>query len=567
MICCCLRRCSLPLLVFLFSLCPAPGAQFYNDWAATRFNDIPAQSGSTNDPDGDGEVNLVEFAYGTDPRSPGGLTNAVTPRFGSASGANGVFTVEILERAGHQPGVQIDLYLSANLTNWFRPWWRRVTTNSQPADPPGSVRESFTTRLPGTNMWFVRSAVKLLEPGPAVAKYYVATNGNDSNAGTNIAQPLATLYKVVSVANPGDLIYVRGGTYRTNRVLTISRNGSAASPIRLRAYPGEKPILDFSTQTFGTRAINLQANRWHIYGFEILGAGDNGMNITGRSNTIELCVFHDCRDTGLQIASPGSSNLVLNCDSYRNFDTETVDSMGNPTPGENADGFAPKLAGLGANNVFRGCRAWENSDDGWDMFAAPNPVLLDNCWSFRNGSNVVNDPLYTGDGNGFKLGGIDNTTKVPIPAPHRVVNCVSFSNTHHGFDQNNNSAGMTLDQNTAWHNGLLSGLNFSLNHGTVTQGVHVVRNNLSIDGGVDFATANLTNNSWQLITSPAANTGDVLGVDESFALAPRRDDGGLPEVPFLRPVPLGRLVNQGVNFGQPFAGAAPDLGAFESPEW
>jgi len=558
----CLRRVFLALLALFSSFSCGFGAQFYNDWAAAHFSDIPAQSGTTNDPDGDGESNLTEFAFGTDPRVADGIAGAMTPISGALPETNGVFRVEILEREGHQPGAQIDLYLSADLAHWFRPWWLRTVTNSQPADPPGSIRESFMTVLPGTNVWFVRSAVKLFEPGPAAAKYYVATNGNDSNPGTNIAQPFRTLYKIAAIANPGDLIYVRGGIYRTNRVLSLNRSGTAAAPIHLFAYPGEHPVLDFSPQTFSSanRGITLSASYWHLYGFEVMGAGDNGLNISGRSNRVELCVFHDCRDTGLQISSPGSSNLVLNCDSFHNFDTDTH--------GENADGFAPKLAGLGPNNVFRGCRAWENADDGWDCFAAPNPVLIDTCWAFRNGFNVVNDPAYAGDGNGFKLGGIDGTTQVPIPAPHHLINSISFGNTHHGIDQNNNSAGLTIDNTTTWHNGTISGDNINLNHGAVTQGVHVVRNNLSLVGTTNFASSSvLTSNSWQVIIAPPASTADVLSVDESFALAPRRDDGNLPDVPFLRPVPLGRLVNRGTNYGGEFIGALPDLGAYESPEW
>jgi hypothetical protein len=56
-------------------------------------------------------------------------------------------------------------------------------------------------------------------------------------------------------------------------------------------------------------------------------------------------------------------------------------------------------------------------------------------------------------------------------------------------------------------------------------------------------------------------------VDAVLAKAPRRDDGGLPEVPFLRPVPTGRLVNKGIDLGEPYSGSAPDLGAFETSEW
>src|SRR5205823_4750839 len=154
------------------------------------------------------------------------------------------------------------------------------------------------------------------------------------------------------------------------------------------------------------------------------------------------------------IYQPGKNNLILNCDSYRNYDAITH--------GQNADGFCAKFA-IGPGNIFRGCRSWENSDDGWDFWQAPNAVLVENCWAFRNGINYWNDPSFTGNGNGFKLGGNF------YAGPHRVVNCVAFGNTQNGYDQNNNTAGLTLDNNTAWSN---VANNFNLNHGTTTQGVH-----------------------------------------------------------------------------------------------
>ena len=134
-----------------------------------------------------------------------------------------------------------------------------------------------------------------------------------------------------------------------------------------------------------------------------------------------------------------------------------------------------------------------------------------------------------------------------------------------GFDQNNNIAGQTLDNDTSWSN---FGVNFNLNHGVNTNS-HVLRNNLSFAGhGSDsFRTGSLlTNNGWQVL-SPAPGTGDVLSVDYSLATGPRRDDGGLPDISFMRPIPTGRLVNQGVNYGNPFIGSAPEIGVFESPEW
>ena len=54
------------------------------------------------------------------------------------------------------------------------------------------------------------SILMLCLPAMLAAKdYYVATNGNDSHAGTKEA-PFATLAKAQSVVQPGDTVYIRG---------------------------------------------------------------------------------------------------------------------------------------------------------------------------------------------------------------------------------------------------------------------------------------------------------------------------------------------------------------------
>ena len=46
----------------------------------------------------------------------------------------------------------------------------------------------------------------------SAAEYYVATNGNDANAGS-LAAPFASMQRVQKAAVAGDAVYVRGGTY------------------------------------------------------------------------------------------------------------------------------------------------------------------------------------------------------------------------------------------------------------------------------------------------------------------------------------------------------------------
>jgi hypothetical protein len=72
--------------------------------------------------------------------------------------------------------------------------------------------------------------------------YYVATNGKDTNAGTE-ALPFLTVNKGVSVLRPGDTLLVKEGVYREELWNTIPTGTSWQQPITLRAFPGHQVIL------------------------------------------------------------------------------------------------------------------------------------------------------------------------------------------------------------------------------------------------------------------------------------------------------------------------------------
>ena len=86
--------------------------------------------------------------------------------------------------------------------------------------------------------------------------------------------------------------------------------------------------------------------------------------------------------------------------------------------------------------MFRGCRAWNNADDGWDLFAADDVVLIEDCWAFLNGTTSQGSSP-SGDGNGFKLGGQPNGAGQG-GAVHQVRRAAAFENRSCGFSLNNN---------------------------------------------------------------------------------------------------------------------------------
>ncbi len=388
------------------------------------------------------------------------------------------------------------------------------------------------------------------------AQIYIAPDGLDTNPGT-IDSSYATFPTALSAAQPGDTIYVRGGTYNLTSTITItaSKNGTAEQMYTLTAYEDEIPLLDFSTQAFGSKGFSHRANYWHIIGLQIMGAGDNGMEINfGSNNIIERCVFYENRDSGLQLSNGSANNQVINCDSYYNADS---------TDYGDADGFAPKLT-VGSGNYFYGCRSWGNCDDGWDGYmrgATDVTTTVENCWTWSNGYlKDGSDPGAQANGNGFKMGGGDNSNADSLMHHFVVINCVAFNNKGKGFDQNNNLGSITLYNCTGYGN-LVA--NYRIQRDLVPGQTMIAKNCASYEGLAQLGTFAVQEaNSW--LEPFVVTTDDFLSLDPDSASSQRQADGSLPEISFLHLAQGSDLIDGGVDLGFPYKGAAPDLGAFES---
>jgi len=382
------------------------------------------------------------------------------------------------------------------------------------------------------------------------SEIYVSPTGSDATGTGTIGNPFKTLSTAINHLPSDSMVYLRSGSYPMSASLNITKIATANKYLKIWAYPGEVPILDFSSQPNGSAdGIKLKGSYTHFKGVIFHGAAHNGLNLSGHHNIIENCVFRDNRNTGLQMGSSSdtisnpSHNLILNCDAYRNYD---------PPIGGNADGFGVKW-NIGSGNVFRGCRAYNNSDDGWDLWMADSSIVIDSCMAFRNGVDIWHSGSFDGNGNGFKLGGNN------VATPHTTKNCVAFDNEGNGgrgFDENNNLAGQTLYNCTAFRN---QGDNYHFNN-TVISGQHIIKNCVSFNGVVSITSGTRTNNSWNGFTVTSA---DFQSFDTLLAVLPRDSNGVIQNTAFLKLTPTSDLIDGGVNVGLPYLGAAPDLGAYE----
>jgi MYXO-CTERM domain-containing protein len=391
---------------------------------------------------------------------------------------------------------------------------------------------------------------------------YVAPDGDDSNSGT-LDQPFATVERAQMAAAPGDTVFIRGGVYRFSGTtaavgVAFTKSGQEGKPIRYFAYPGEVPIFDLFELKPQQRVTGLDVHcNWiHLRGLEVRGVrqlivGDSwGVRIRGDHNVIEQLHVHDNEAPGIFITS-GASNLILNCDSHHNYDPLE--------DGGNADGFG--CHSPGGNNVLRGCRAYENSDDGFDFINAAGTCTVEGSWSFRNGY-IPDTDMAGANGGGFKSGGFGEPPTIPatgVPR-HTIRNNVAFGNRAIGFYANHHPGGIDFYNNTAFDNPA----NFDMRPATGMTTSHKLRNNVSAGGGkaiVNFMGGTDEFNSWTSMVQVTA--ADFMSMDKALALMPRQADGSLPNVPLMQLVAGSDLIDRGQDVGLPFTGSAPDLGAYE----
>lgn len=246
------------------------------------------------------------------------------------------------------------------------------------------------------------------------------------------------IYTAVKTAAPGRTILLKSGTYKLDKTVIVERgiNGTADAKIYMMADPEAttRPVLDFQEKCAG---MILAGDYWYFQGFDVTGSANaqKGIQVSGSYNTVDNVMTYRNGNTGLQISRYKSTdnwedwpshNLILNCTSYLNADAGY----------EDADGFAAKLT-VADGNVFDGCIAAYNADDGWDLFAkvetgAIGQVTIQNCVAFKNGYvlDANGQEVDAGNGNGFKMGGSS------ISGHHMLVNSVSFGNKAKGIDSN-----------------------------------------------------------------------------------------------------------------------------------
>ena len=462
----------------------------------------------------------------------------------------------------------------------------------------------------GVRLW---AAVGILAVAHAYGStYYVAVDGNDLNSGTMVL-PFASLAKANAIVTAGDTVWIRGGVYNIVDTTYVRNDGMSAgiflnksgtsddNRIHYMAYPGEQPIFDFSNLKIGqayshigsvdsimyTPGILIQARYLHLKGLEFRNVpmkyNSNVGVYIARSKHIflEQINSHHNKGAGFFVnekgTGSGGGHYFLNCDSHDNYDPN-----GRQGDGENADGFGVHYQSSGDTTRFYGCRAWWNSDDGWDFISQEFPVIVENSWAMGHGySNYGTAKPANANGNGFKAGSSKTGN-----GRHIIKNCIAWKNKASGFYANHSSVGNYWYNNTAYSNGTAFNMWASTwdesdnrTDGVILTGdkAHIMKNNIAFPNktayiGGDYVSGEY--NTWNLNITSAES--DFLSVDDpsmtitgqdlsliAGMLGPRQSDGSLPDLDFLKLTENSQMIDKGIDVGLSYTGSAPDLGSYE----
>lgn len=425
--------------------------------------------------------------------------------------------------------------------------------------------------------------------------YYVATNGSDSNPGTD-ALPFKTIQKAANTVAAGDTVYIRTGTY--NEFVDIESSGTENNYITFINYNGESVTLT-GGGTLDTVIYIETQNYIRIKGLTIRSTTWGSIVISGCNDIIvEDCTFiHDTAqsESGAIMLYDGTEKCLIQRNIFHITSPNQVDNQhavyrwraggghvfrhntvdtannalqdgwgggpedvtgysqdsdlyGNTIIGANDDGLQPE-----GGNV--NIRVWNNRIENGLMGIGSCPALLGPIYIFRN--VIINKDFYSESGGGgmYKLG---DSSYGRIYSYHNTY--YTTQDSHNGYTVTNGGFGNMVSRNNIIHAGRYT---IEFGHDYDIEDHDFDYDNLYTTDPDRFVKWG----DWKPLSLDAFQSGSGqeshgMSTDSKFA-NPAGGDFTLQET--------SPCIDKGViipgfndaNSPWPYSGTAPDLGAYE----
>jgi parallel beta-helix repeat protein len=289
----------------------------------------------------------------------------------------------------------------------------------------------------------------------------VSPTGSDSNDGRSANTAFRSIGQAARIAQAGDIVDLRGGTYK--EYVVLANSGTADKPIVFAGHPGETVVLDGSavapdpTATPGNAhegLIAITGNYVTVKNLEVTRSAGSGVHIYGSHATVDTIHSHDNFMSGVD-AWKASYGVIENCTIHDNYDRRPNNAT---LDGDNGDGI--HLIGPSTNMTLRNNTIYHNSDDGIDN--------VDTTQSLIEGNRIYNNGYGTGgDGDGVKLGsGAGNIVRGNMAYGNRLTGFVGGETGGNTIDGNTSHDEQWVDFNNAESNNQPTPNVFKNNTGT-----------------------------------------------------------------------------------------------------
>ena len=432
--------------------------------------------------------------------------------------------------------------------------------------------------------------------------YYAAPGAKGDGKSINTPGDLNTLANKTIAG--GDSLFLLDGVYYVTATVDVKNAAGTADKMTfVGAYKDAHPIIDGSKMAYSNNSqsngLRTRKNYVHLKDITVRYTGFKGFLIGGSYNKIENCTAQANVDSGFGVKEADNCTFI-NCDSFDNFDYQQGGTS-SPDFGGNADGFCDKQFS-GGGNTYINCRAWNNSDDGWDLYkrVTSAPIIFINCITYNNSPEYYDftgnprletdkswfdsvegktmktskghiDTWYrthyynNGNKNGFKIGGAGVATDV------EMYRCLAIANTVKGFDQNYTQGNVKLYNCSAYDN--------KANYHFDSEPMKSldIKNSISYysheadytkpkdDWWKDVITVgNYTHssNSWDMAGMAPADA-DFISLEPASSIG-GRDDSGSFNVPTMRLAKGSKFIDAGEVIAgyndNDYKGSKPDLG-------
>jgi parallel beta-helix repeat protein len=382
-------------------------------------------------------------------------------------------------------------------------------------------------------LFFVVSLL-LVSASAQAAEFFVSLSGNDANPGTSTA-PFRTIKAASRIAQPGDVVTVRGGVYP--EATSISTKGTAAAPITFRAKSGETVVLDGSSIPAGTPVFAFNTAEYIDFtGFEIRNSSSIGITVWHARNIriVGNHVHHTTRNGIYAGGETASANTDITISGNTVHDTVLENQYHQMTAG----GWAGAVVVSRTDRAtITGNRIYNNDGEGLISLRSNYAVIRDNEISDnfsaylyldnarfatvdRNLIYSTGNTRYYRDGRpGAGIAVANETKDVMNPSSDNVFTNNIVIGTRWGFYYGNFESGGGLKNTKVLNNTFYGTTEALIKIDTDAHANSVVQNNIFYGSGSPAPTSSgagqgvtYGNNLWYGVTSgAAAGSGDVYG--------------------------------------------------------